>query len=123
MSGLYTMVFGVNKLAGPLLAGLQIDHKEVPRFRDCFLSAEDTIVVYTRSGGGNREAYKEENEAMRRRAGYLRDEDDSYDSTYALFHFAIPEDLKATCAELVEQGWAVNSAERWAKAIEEMRAL
>lgn len=123
MSGLYTMVFGVNKLAGPLLDVLEIDYRAVPRFRDCFLHKDGTIVIYTRTGGGNREEYKSQNDAMKFHKHYLRDEDDSFDKTYALFHFAIPEEIKANCLDLIARGWAVDPPERWRQTIEELKKL
>jgi hypothetical protein len=121
MSGLYNMVFGVNGLAGPLLHSLNIDPASVSRFRDCFLSDEDTIVIYTRTGGGNRAEYAEENELLRGHSSYLRDEDDSFDSTYALFHFALPEEFKPFLEKAKANGWAVNSAKRWAEALEQIK--
>lgn len=123
VSGLYNMVYGVNKLAGPLLAALDIDHHDVPRFRDCFLHVDGTIVIYTRTGGGNREEYQSQNDAMKLHKYYLRDEDDRYDCTYALFHFTIPEEIKADCDELMAKGWGVDPAKRWAETIEQLRKL
>jgi hypothetical protein len=114
------MVFGVNPLAGHLLRALSISHKDVPRFRDCFLHKDGTIVVYTRTGGGNRAEFEKENEAMRGWAGYLRDEDDSFDSTYALFHFSPPERLKGICEEMIRLGYAVDPAVRWKQTIEDI---
>lgn len=122
MSGLYNMVFGYNKLAPYLLNELGIDHKAVPRFRDCFLSKDgSSIVVFTRTGGGNREEYADENAAMTQWPGYLRDEDDSYDSTYALFHFAVPDSIKHIVPEAIANGHGVDTAERWAQALDDLR--
>jgi hypothetical protein len=118
MSGLYHLVFGVNPLAGPLLRALEIDYKTVPRFRDCFLSVDgDTIIIYTRTGGNNREDYVAEIDAMRKYPGYLRDEDDSYDNTYALFYYAIPEAIAAHCKE-IPQEFCVDPAKRWGELID-----
>jgi hypothetical protein len=58
---------------------------------------------------------------MRQWPGYLRDEDDSFDSTYALFHFAIPEEIEAECAVMTEKGWGINPAKRWKEAFDEMQ--
>ena len=49
-----------------------------PRFRDCFVEGK-IIQVYTRTGGGNREAYIEENQAIRDMDGFIRDYDDDFD--------------------------------------------
>ena len=119
MSGLYNMVFGVNPMAAPLLMSLNINHTDVPRFRDCFLSEDGkSIIVYTRTGGGNREEYAEANEALRQIPGFLRDEDDSFDPTYALFHYAVPADIADACSKAVANGWGVEPAKRWANAID-----
>lgn len=122
MSGLYNTVFGYNDLAGPLLAAIQLDPADVPRFRDCFLNKDGTeIVVYTRTGGGNREAYAEQNAAMASRAGYLRDEDDKVDSTYALFFFAVPEMFKEPCLKAAANGLGVDPAERWEEMLDMLK--
>ena len=121
VSGLYNMVYGVNKLAGPLLTALGINHHDVPRFRDCFLHKDGTIVIYTRTGGGNCEEYQSQNDAMKFQAHYLRDEDDSFDSTYALFHFAVPESVKPHVPVLLEKGYGVDPAKRWAETIEQLK--
>jgi len=114
MSGLYNALFGYNPLARHLLLELGIDHHDVPRFRDCFLSADgSSVVILTRTGGGNRKEYAEQNAVMTRRAGYLRDEDDSFDTTYALFHFAVPESIKHIIPLALEKGHGVDMTKRW----------
>lgn len=122
MSGMYTMVFGINEMARPFLELLKIDHRDVPRFRDCFLFHDgQSLVIYTRTGGGNREEFKDDNEKMRRWPGYLRDEDDSFDRTYALFHFAVPYEIKEAIQTLLINGWGVDPSKRWAEALERLR--
>jgi hypothetical protein len=115
------MVFGVNPLAQALLEILEIDYRDVPRFRDCFLSKENTIIVYTRTGGGNREEYQSQNDAMKLHKRYLRDEDDSLDCTYAIFHFSIPDEIKGDCIELIEKGYGIDPSERWKQFIENLQ--
>ena len=68
--------------------------EEYPRFRDCFVTEENNIAIYTRVGGGNRncgygeeELYKDEN--------FLTTYDDDYDCTYATYEFKVPEKWKA----------------------------
>lgn len=119
MSGLYNVLFGVNPLAGTLLAMLHASSRTLPRFRDCFLSDQDTIVIYTRTGGGNRAEYARENERLRRVPGFLHDDDDAFDSTYAKFHFAIPEEHKGYLEEMVrlEPSLIVNPERRWRETI------
>src|SRR5574338_468778 len=96
---LYNMIHGVNPLAGVLLHALGLTPADVPRFRDCYWNGEH-ICLYTRTGGGNREYYDEPNDengtgpwnsSLRAVAGFVRDEDDDFDSTYATFYF-LPTD-------------------------------
>lgn len=54
------------------------------------------IHVYTRTGGGNREYYENctdgpSNNDLRAVGGYVADEDDDFDCTFATFRFAAPE--------------------------------
>jgi len=124
MSGLYNMVFGYNKLAPYLLNELGISHGDVPRFRDCFLFHDgQSIVIYARVGGGNRSDYEDEIASMRSRAGYLHDEDDSFDSTYALFHFAIPENLKQIIPQAIEKGHGIDPAKRWEESLNALKNM
>jgi hypothetical protein len=67
---------------------------EYPRFRDCFITDEGNIAIYTRVGGGNRdcgygedELYKDEN--------FITTYDDEYDNTYGTYEFKVPEKWKA----------------------------
>ena len=98
---LYNLIFGVNEAALFVLPMLGRHPDEYPRFRDCFASDEehpeydDHIHVYTRTGGGNREAYTEENNAMRAMDGFVADFDDDFDGTYASWIFKVPERWKA----------------------------
>jgi hypothetical protein len=107
---LYNLLHGVNPFAPLLLAlvGVRID--EVPRFRDVFLTerepGEFMVVLHTRTGGGNREDYQVENEALALKPTYLRDEDDDFDCTYANFFFRVPAELQATVQEIAGIGGA-----------------
>lgn len=111
---LYNQLFDKCRFAGMLLMILDLNKDDVPRFRDCFLDEEHNIVIHTRTGGGNREEYKDANQKLREIAGYLEDTDDSYDSTYANFRYRVSEEYK----ELVEyiatrEGAILNPAKRW----------
>ena len=79
---LYNKLFGVNPYATSLL--LILGGPEVPRFGDCYLNEASEIVIFTRTGGNNREAYKAENAALTQVPGYLRDEDDGSAVAHAL---------------------------------------
>ena len=94
---LYNTINGVNPctfFVAPLIAGHP--QENIGRFRDCFLSDDDKpeynnhIFIYTRMGGGNRDDYNQQIEALQRNEFYVTDYDDDFDSTYATFVFKIP---------------------------------
>jgi hypothetical protein len=114
---LYNNIFGFGNSAALLLQILKLDIDNVPRFRDCYYDTEkELICIHTRTGGGNRDFYENEedcrnnypeyfsgdsseypcgpwNEDLRNHKLFKYDEDSSYDSTYANFYFKIPEEL------------------------------
>lgn len=98
---LYHMLRGVSGVTFLVLPMLGKHPDAYPRFRDCFLSDEEhpehvgRILVYTRVGGGNRDDYASEIEALRHSPQYVTDYDDSFDSTYAMFVFAVPEEWQS----------------------------
>lgn len=115
--GLYNMLFGVQSSADAALAMLGIERDGVPRFRDAYFTMEGerpVIVLHTRTGGGNREAYEEENDRLTTLPGYLYDRDDDFDSTYADFYFDVPEAHRQAVADaLAENGTPSTPAEKW----------
>lgn len=137
---LYNALFGTNNYAHALLMILGIDSGSVPRFRDCYLGEDGRIVVYTRTGGGNRDAYEnparyrdcypeyfggsEEpysgpwNEDLRKLPGFVSDEDDDFDSTYAYFYFDPPAEMADLIKEIGEKQGDRNPR----KAFEQMMA-
>ncbi len=68
----------------------------IPRYRDTYTAVNAAgvprIVIYTRTGGGNRPGYADQNKALAAHPLYLGDRDDSFDSTFAHFEFAVPAD-------------------------------
>lgn len=91
---LYNMLRGFNPACIAIMPMLGRKQEEWPRFRDCFITDEKNIAIYTRVGGGNRncgygeeELYKDEN--------FLTTYDDEYDNTYATYEFKVPEKWKA----------------------------
>ena len=100
------MIFGENPGALVLLDVLGLTREDFYRYRDCYLSERGEIAVYTRGGGNNRDCYcgdyghepHEEScvilfhERNREHPMYLRDDDDSFDNTYATHYFSIPDD-------------------------------
>jgi len=111
---LYNMLFGENVLADIWLTLLGTERHQIPRYRDVLLK-DGEVVIHTRTGGGNRDYYESAerrkwnnpeadtdgpfNEDLRKLPGYLRDEDDSFDSTYANFFYAVPEAVKKFMTE------------------------
>lgn len=129
------MMFGVNPLAALTLEALRLTPGDIPRFRDAYFDAEENqLVVYTRTGGGNREYYggrggydNEDyegpfNEDLENHPNYLRDEDDDFDCTYAYFYFSIPESF-APIFETFKSlgaGQDLNPTEKFAKMINDL---
>lgn len=127
---LYNALFGTNPFSSMLLQVLGTTNGAVPRFRDCYLNEDGDIVIHTRTGGGNREYYDEPNEentdgpwnsTLRALPGFKFDADDDFDSTYADFHYSVPEAFKEQIALLKDLGAVSNPAERWQSLLENMR--
>ena len=121
MSGLYNSVFGKNPNYEKLLAILNLELDNIPRFRDILIK-DNNIIIYTRTGGGNREYYDDVNfenkhgpwnSTLRKSSYYVKDEDDAFDKTYANFYFSFPpehkKDLEAFEKEnlLPSQKWKI----------------
>jgi hypothetical protein len=96
---LYNAICGFGKFAPLLLGVLNLGGPgqllpphvvPVPRFRDAYVDDEGKIVVLTRTGGSNRETHAEGNELLTKQPGYIRDEDDGFDNTFARFYFEVP---------------------------------
>lgn len=88
----YNMLFGMNPHSDLLLAVLGLKKNDVERFRDVSTSGDGAkIEVYTRTGGGNREAYP--NLTMRKLTTWTGSSDDDYDSTYCTDSFMVPEEF------------------------------
>ena len=90
---LYNMINGYNPaclLVMPMLGRKQEDY---PRFRDCFVTGDQNIGIFTRVGGNNRNCgYGEEK--LYDDPNYIRTYDDEFDSTYATYVFSVPEKWK-----------------------------
>lgn len=105
---LYNLINGVNPAVFFILPMLGKHPDEYPRFRDCFCNDEehpeynDHIHVYTRTGGGNRGSYEDENAEMTEMPDYVADFDDSFDSTYASWIFRVPDRWKDDFTKLRE---------------------
>ena len=100
---LYNMLFNVNENAPILLGMLGVNMGYFERFRDVHLMDNGTkIRVLTRTGGGNREPYKDNWQKIRSHPNYLKDYSDDFDSTYAYIIFSIPEKYLRTSKNMFE---------------------
>lgn len=93
----YNMLFGQNPTSELVLSLLDLKQTDIERFRDCNI-LEDGIIIYTRTGGGNREDYP--NEKLTSSPFYLYDEDDDGDCTYATYYFKFPDELREDIIKL-----------------------
>lgn len=114
----YSLFFGKNPQSALLLATIGLREHDVPRFRDVHIGerqGKPTIEVYTRMGGGNRghwDSYDGEGGPecpcpgcradyfLRSVPGFLYDEDDDFDSTYATYHYAVPQGFEKDVTKL-----------------------
>ncbi|XWV25123.1 hypothetical protein QJ856_gp0653 [Tupanvirus deep ocean] len=109
---LYNALFGKNKVAELLLPCVGVDLCSIPRYRDCSASDDNTqIIILTRTGGGNRDSYADENDALASNENYDHDCDADFDSTYAEFYFNIPYKWLADVEKLEEEDFAGTSQE------------
>lgn len=130
MGGMYTMIFGTNPASDWLLSLLGLTRSDMGRFRDAWVQRNPMgggleIVVYTRNGGSNRPQHMPD---FSNHPRYLRDYDDTYDSTYASIIFQAPEDAVMTFAEnpgaaitIEEMVVDINTDERWKQSIEDLK--
>ena len=117
----YNMINGINPLAPVLLKMLGITPDEVPRFRDCYFDGEH-IVIYTRTGGGNREAYEDGNDHLASLPNYVMDEDDDFDCTYASFYYTVPSEFNLLVDKLKSMAQKQTQSERWESALENIKS-
>lgn len=108
---LYNMLMGFNPACVAILPMLGRKENEYPRFRDCYVTDDGNIAVYTRVGGGNRDAgfgeeelYKDEN--------FLTTYDDEYDNTYGTYEFKVPEKWKSDF-DLILAGESYNVSKKY----------
>ena len=102
------MLFGTDTDAAKLMAVLSSIHPlDPPRYRDCYFDGTH-IVVHTRTGGGNRDMYEAENDAMVLHPWYVRDADDGFDCTYADFYYLPPVAVAETLTAATS-----TPAEKW----------
>lgn len=97
---LYNALFGFNPACIFFMPMLGRKQEEWPRFRDCHITNENNIAIYTRVGGNNRgcgygeeKLYEDEN--------FIRTYDDDFDNTYATYEFKVPEKWRDDFEKLI----------------------
>lgn len=107
---LYNMMNGFNPACVFIMPMLGRKQEEWPRFRDCFVTEENNIAIYTRVGGGNRNCgYGEE--ALYEDENFIKTYDDDYDTTYATYEFKVPDKWKADFDAILAGKYAEVSEE------------
>ena len=108
---------------------------KVPRYRDCYLDAEQKrLVIYTRTGGGNRDSCEDEetcrenypeyfqgnnpktgpwNSDLRALPNYIYDKDEEFDSTYANFYFSFPQEYENELVAMCNGDVEFTPSEKW----------
>ena len=77
----------------------------VSRFRDLYFHVENGkpfIVVFTRTGGPNREEWAKENEKLTSLPSYVGGHDCDFDPTFAHWYFRVPAEHEPTILRLAE---------------------
>lgn len=83
---------------------------EYPRFRDCFVTEDRNIAIYTRVGGDNRDCgYGEEK--LYEDENFLTTYDDEYDSTYGTYEFKVPVKWKEDFDKFMDGNFSEISTE------------
>ena len=101
---LYNQLFGENEEAVAILGFAELTREMFPRYRDVFLAdGGRTIIVYTRIGGNNREAYQEEISQICKHPLYKDNCDDEFDSTYAYFKFNVSPKYADTAKKVFKE--------------------
>lgn len=90
---MYNLTNGFNPACILVMPMLGRKQDEWPRFRDCFVTDDKNIAIYTRVGGNNRNCGYGEEE-LYNDPNFLTTYDDDFDSTYATYEFSVPERWK-----------------------------
>lgn len=108
---MYNMMNGFNPACVFIMPMLGRKQAEWPRFRDCWVTEENNIAIYTRVGGDNRnQGYGEEQ--LYEDPNFLKTYDDEYDNTYATYEFKVPEKWKADF-DLILEGKVTEISEEY----------
>ena len=104
---LYNMIKGFDPACLWIMPMLGRHQEDWPRFRDCFVE-DNTIVILTRVGGGNRDTGYGEDE-LYKDPNFISTYDDEYDSTYGYYVFKVPDEWKEDFDKLRQGKFAETS--------------
>lgn len=90
---LYNMINGYNPACLLILPMLGRKQEDYPRFRDCYVTDENNIAIYTKVGGENRNCGFGE-EVLYDDENFIKTYDDEFDKTYATYEFKVPDRWK-----------------------------
>ena len=98
---LYNALFGFNSACVFFMPMLGRKQEEWPRFRDCYVTEDNHIAIYTRVGGNNRgQGYGEEK--LYDDENFIRTYDDDFDNTYATYEFKVPDKWRPDFDKLID---------------------
>ena len=135
----YNLLFGENPLSDYLLGILDLTKEKIPRYRDCFLTEDNKICIYTRTGGGNRDYYDNLkrhkancdyekcdhimpfNDDLRQHKWFTCDRDDDFDCTYAYFYYDPPQDIKELFECFSDSEAKSNPGKKWECLLEKIK--
>lgn len=118
---MYNMFKEESEVEDILLGMLKLKRDDFGRYRDCYLSPEgDKIIVYTRTGGNNREDYF--NEDLTDHPMYLCDYDDDFDNTYMSIEFSVPASFQVICKNLVNETDTRTGSEKFQDFLKELES-
>lgn len=121
---MYEMVCNINPDAGRVISLIDIDPEwliEEARLRDVYLSKDRTkVVIFTRIGGGNREAYKNAIKRLRNHKNYIKDYDDDFDDTYASFEYQIPSNKLVEVVAFLSSSDTTTGGEKLKQSLEKL---
>lgn len=106
---LYNLICGFNPACYFIMPMLGRKQDEWPRFRDCFVTEDKQIAIFTRVGGNNRNSGYGEEE-LYKDPNFVKTYDDSFDDTYGTYVFNIPEKWKADFDKIMEGKLSETSA-------------
>ena len=91
---LYNMLMGINPACILIMPMLGRKQNEYPRFRDCFVSENETILILTRVGGPNRDSGFGEGD-LYKDSNFIRTWDLEEDNTYGIYEFTPPDQWRS----------------------------